>query len=451
MIFRGWRFYCALALTICQQALLAISTYFIALAGMKLESGNAREVLSCVSLFFLFALLSYVVSSLSSLIAVRASNEAWRSYTKQTLQLSTLSMQHASDKNKKSIAQWLGGEANSTISFACDFYLGLISVGLNIILTLLVFYLSIGWQITLAMAASLIISLCFVLPLRRKIESYAGDMQQQKLRALLSIEAAWGTAMFGSRKMRDEGFHELEKKTESYFGSLNQYVVLEQIIACCPIIISTAVVIWLIQYTGFLTLAVIGALVAILPRTLQVFGSVHSLSIYLSQFFLIRKKLVNLNLFASNLVTQRLEQAGSPDKFLLLDSISSIQINPQNFLYELQEGRVSGGRFTITGGNGVGKSSYLKVVRALVDDSILMTPETNFTDSIGKLSTGQARIKEIEAILSSPPPVVMLDEWDANLDEENFNKIDAALRHAASRIVIIEVRHKRINQDAAII
>lgn len=441
MIYRDWRFLSALGLTVLQQVLLALSTYYIAQAGLTLENGNVKAILLYVSLFFFFALLAYVVSSIATFFSTRASNQVWKKYSNTTLIKATEDLQYASEKNKKSVAQWLGGEASSTIAYACGFYLGLVSVSLNVVFTLLVFYISVGWQITLAMTASLALSLGLVMILRKEIEKSAGQMQSQKLSALLSIELAWNSAMFGSRNMRDEGFRGLNDKVNFYFGTVNKYVLLEQIIACAPIIISTVVIIVVLQYYDIFTLAVAGTVVAILPRSLQVFGSVHSLSIYLSQFYLVRTKVRNLDEFSYKLDINFVLYSSSLRGVTIRDASTSGKIEPDDFISQLQEQRISSGRYTVTGLNGSGKSSLLKIIKGSIDDSLLITPETSFMNLDGGLSTGQTKIRELENVLSLYPPVLMLDEWDANLDDDNFRKIDQVLELASNQVVVIEVRH----------
>lgn len=441
MIYRDWRFLFALGFTILQQVLLALSTYYIAQAGLTLEKGNVKAILLYVSLFFFLALLAYVVSSIATFFSTRASNEAWKKYSNTTLIKATEDLQYASEKNKKSVAQWLGGEASSTIAYACGFYLGLVSVSLNVIFTLLVFYMFVGWQITLAMTASLALSLGLVMILRKEIEKSAGQMQSQKLSALLSIELAWNSAMFGSRNMRDEGFHGLNYKVNSYFGTVNKYILLEQIIACAPIIMSTIVIIVVLQCYDIFTLAVAGTIVAILPRSLQVFGNVHSLSIYLSQFYLVRTKIRNLDEFSSKLDINLVLYSSSLRGVTIRDASTSDRVEPADFISQLQGRRISSGRYTVTGLNGSGKSSLLKLIKGSIDDSLLITPETSFMNLDRGLSTGQTKIRELENVLSLSPPVLMLDEWDANLDEDNFRRIDQVLELASNEVVIIEVRH----------
>lgn len=446
MIIRDRRFLSALALTFLQQVFLAISTYYIAQAGSGLEGRNISRILFHTSLFFAFALLAYAASSAATFSSTRATNHIWKNYVNSTLKASTQSLQYASDKNKKSISQWLNAEATSTISDACAFYIGLASASLNITLTLMVFYIALDWKITTAMAASLAISLISIMILRHEIEKSAKEMQHRRLGAFLSIELSWNSAMFGSRNMRDIGFRKLDEKIDLYFSEINKYVALEQAIACLPIIISTLAIIGLLQISDLFTLSTAGALVAILPRSLQMLGSVHSLSVYFSQFFLIRSKLRNLIGFHSKLERYHLMHEASLQGISACETATAQNISPAALLAKLHQGELLTGRFRVTGKNGSGKSSFLKIIKDTVADALLMTPETHFLEGTSALSTGQARIKEIENILSAPPPVLMLDEWDANLDDDNCRKMEQLLDDAAKQVVVIEVRHLRQGQ-----
>ncbi|MET1116597.1 MAG: hypothetical protein ABWY08_16820 [Comamonas sp.] len=440
MVCRNHHFLCALALTLAQQFLLALSTYSIAQAGAALAREDLDRVLHLVCLFFIYALAGYITSAMAAILTTRASNQIWKHYSTRLLSLSTTSLQYASDSNRKSIAQWLGGEAQSTIAHACDFHIDMVSVCLNIVFTLAVFYVAVGREMASAIAASLVISFAFAMALRRRIERTAGEMQQRRLAALLCIEPAWTAALFGTSKMRAIGFGRLAAKMQRYFAEVNRYALLEQIVACCPILISTMALWCVLQFTELFTASLAGALVAMLPRSLQVLGNVHALSVYLSQFFLVRARLRNLEGFCSGL--EKYEMHGM--------SLQAISIHdkekpwrPGELMEALQRRTLTCGRFIVTGANGSGKSTFVKIIKELVPDALLLSPEVHFLDCVSGLSTGQGRVKEIGNAISMDPSVLMLDEWDANLDGEHCARIDRVLEEAARRMVVVEVRHLR--------
>lgn len=441
MLLRDKRFLLALGFTLSQQLLLTLSTYYIALAGASLASGDIDRVLAHISRFFTFALLAYVSSSVATILSTRAANRIWKNYASATLRDATHSLQYASDRNRRSVAQWLGGEALPTIAHACEFYREMGSVALHIVLTLAVFYLAVGWEIASAITASLVLSLALVMVLRHRIERSAAAMQQRRLGALLSIEPAWTSAMFGCRKMRDAGLRAFDEKTHRYFHEINRFVLLEQMVACGPILISTMALVGMIQLTDLWTASLAGALVALLARSLQVFGNVHALSVHLGQFFLVGAKLRKLNGFASGLDPYAQMHEAPLQSVSVRDSFAQTEIAPHDLIEELQG--TKRGRFRVTGENGSGKSTLLKIIKDTVVDAILITPETHFLESSSALSTGQARTQEIENVLAISPPILLLDEWDANLDEDNRRKIDRLLDAASRRMVIVEVRHLR--------
>jgi len=225
-----------------------------------------------------------------------------------------------------------------------------------------------------------------------------------------------------------------------YFLQINRYVLLEQIVACFPIIFSTLAFLALLQFTDLFTVALAGALVAALPRSLQVLGNVHSLSIYLSQLFLVRTRMRNLEIFVDGLEKYEMRKTSLQAIFIYNNGK---RWHPCELIEALQQKNLPYGRFMVTGTNASGKSTFLKIIKDLVADSLLLTPEIHFLDFSSGLSTGQGQAKEIENSISMAPAVLMLDEWDANLDEGNCKRIDQLLQKASRQMLIIEVRHLR--------
>lgn len=104
------------------------------------------------------------------------------------------------------------------------------------------------------------------------------------------------------------------------------------------------------------------------------------------------------------------------------------------------------GRFTIRAPNGAGKSTFLHALKFKVGDGAFYLPA--HTDGLawkadleGK-STGQRMISHLAEIESLPNVThILLDEWDANLDDHNTAHFDSRLDAAARCKVIVEIRH----------
>jgi len=108
--------------------------------------------------------------------------------------------------------------------------------------------------------------------------------------------------------------------------------------------------------------------------------------------------------------------------------------------------RQTSGRFTIRAPNGAGKSTFLRTLKFKVGDGAFYLPA--HTDGLawkadleGK-SIGQRMISHLAEIEALPDVThILLDEWDANLDEHNTAHFDRRLDAAAESKVIVEIRH----------
>ncbi len=104
-------------------------------------------------------------------------------------------------------------------------------------------------------------------------------------------------------------------------------------------------------------------------------------------------------------------------------------------------------RIKIRGENGVGKTSMLLTVKDALQDGAFYLPAASALDLPGKTgggSTGQAKKDEIQAALRDlPPSLLLLDEWDANLDAENRRDINTLIGDAITKgFTVVEISHR---------
>lgn len=106
------------------------------------------------------------------------------------------------------------------------------------------------------------------------------------------------------------------------------------------------------------------------------------------------------------------------------------------------------GRYTLRGPNGSGKTTLLLGLKAADPDNTLYLPvsfeQLAWRSALDGLSSGE-RMMRVLAEVGEMPEVrcLLLDEWDANLDQGNIRRADAALAELAQRKVVVEVRHRR--------
>ncbi|WP_304552616.1 hypothetical protein [Pseudomonas citrulli] len=417
-----------------------MSTYFIALAGEALSSQRYSSIKAYIICFFAFALFAYLVSSAGELLRVRLQNATWKEYVIRTFLSMRKDISLSSSKNNKMTTSWLTGEAAGTIEHAAAFYIGMFSTYCNIILTLTVFYLTLGYWVSSALLTSLIISVLFVFMMRGKIDAYATSMQKTKLQALLEVEPLWHNCHFASSKMFELRRARYSEQSETYFRTTEKYVLLEQIIACLPICAAVLIIIAAL-YLPSESAVPLGVLVAVLPRTLQLFGSVHALSMYGSQFVIVRRKVDNLIQFTRSLERQDIASQINIENISITNVATCETYELVSFQKKLTKKQLEPGRYLIQGDNGSGKSSFLKLLKSLPKESVLISPDINFSEPHENLSTGQRQMKQILELLAQPVDIFLLDEWDANLDKFNREDLNAEIERIAAGKIVIEVRH----------
>lgn len=107
------------------------------------------------------------------------------------------------------------------------------------------------------------------------------------------------------------------------------------------------------------------------------------------------------------------------------------------------------GRWTVRGPNGAGKSSLLALLKRERGDEAFLLPADSVLD-IGGLdgresSTGQAKDASLQAaereVAAGKVRLLLLDEWNANLDTTLQRKHADILRRVSEHACVIEVLH----------
>lgn len=104
------------------------------------------------------------------------------------------------------------------------------------------------------------------------------------------------------------------------------------------------------------------------------------------------------------------------------------------------------GRFTLRGENGCGKSTALILMKNALAGNAFLLPTHNqltFASETNKYSTGESlRKRLLEIVDKVNVDVLLLDEWDANLDKDNQEILSALIDHLSEKKCVIEVRHR---------
>lgn len=113
---------------------------------------------------------------------------------------------------------------------------------------------------------------------------------------------------------------------------------------------------------------------------------------------------------------------------------------------ELLEYTNNPGRVTLRGENGAGKSTLLMLIKNSLSERAFFLPTQNqlsFLSIANQHSTGELLNKRLLEILDRVDvDVLLLDEWDANLDQENRKRLSHLIDQLSLKKCVIEVCHR---------
>jgi len=442
----------AVALVILQQISLALSTLYIARAGSSVATGSPDEAINYVLLFFATALGGFILSSFSAVCAEKSKNETLYRYYRKSENISNSSQLSNIRSMRSKFHNWLVGEAASTIDEFVSFFMMSVNSILNVSLTLIVFSTVFSIEVSLIISLQLLASIVLISMVRKSVSNLGSQLQKQKLESNQYVEIFWNSRFLMSPPMGKQITEDQYAKLSQFFNTRIKYKIWEQSVAAIPIILSVcSLLIYISLFQNWSTME-IGAAVAVLPRTLQLLGNAHTLTIIGTKFFEIRQKLLNLSKFLTAPQDVDLSKFARVDALSVTDLAKGTFIDPSQFLDDLRSGKTDRGRFLITGENGSGKSTFAKRAYLLSTKAILVDPTTNFAPESGEnLSTGNLFLGNLKKVLKESPSVLILDEWDANLDKSNTSIIDAKLNDFANDHLVLEIRHRvdQVTQTAA--
>lgn len=179
--------------------------------------------------------------------------------------------------------------------------------------------------------------------------------------------------------------------------------------------------------------------VVTLPRLFQILNTSQSLLSFLSDWSAQQGRFAVLSEFFVPPLQPDLE------KRLKLKLLHATFVEEPLTLNCLEMALAEPKRITIRGPNGAGKSSLLMLLKARLGDRAFYLPSHHrlrFETSEDPGSTGEAAYRALEELQRGDTSLILLlDEWDANLDDANRGRLCRIIDETAQTRVVVEVRH----------
>ena len=450
-----WAFGCFALLTF-QQLIEASATFWLVSMVKQITEGKGF----LLSLFlYLFSLsFPYIPGCIAYIIKISWKQEAQRFFIKAFVSSNRNQIGEWNNKSikeeKLSILTAEGPLALHTlIDYVFDLYSYVVSVLFNICALCIVVEPLFGVAYGVSM-----LTVAAVMKIKKRTQR---RLTQKALTARIdlcqSLLAAWDNVLLGN----SYNFKLWEDKTTQRLNRcLQKNVELERFDQVLAILISLVtsipslcVVVYYVYFnrsniadlTSFLVTLPI--LFTILSYTYQTLSLIFRWTMHRSKLFSIYKAIEPIQETPSSM-----EQKVKWPKIQITNSSlqeEKLSLRGPHGISSYQELLLSAskaGRLTLRGDNGAGKSTLLMLVKNVLSDRAFFLPTQNqltFVAQTNKHSTGESlKNRLLEIIEKVDTDVLLLDEWDANLDKENQERLSKLIDELAEKKCVIEVRHR---------
>jgi ABC-type multidrug transport system fused ATPase/permease subunit len=434
-----------------QQSVVAASTYFIIAAIRAATGGRYEESIHYAIAFATSLIVVFLPATMSIVWLQKWRLESFSRFVDAFIAANRGKTTWAHGREKKKYESWLTNESASVFETGThilfDLYQILFSTLLNVAVIAYVIDPRIAkWYIG-AGVALLLGNLAF----RRRISQSAVTMQNSRRNLSDTLLTAWENIFVGNvgnlriwKTQFSRRLHETKHDSVAYERTKN--IISGLTVTVALLIITAGNGAYLLANKGSVT-ALAGLLVT-LPRQLQIiqntfafFGCLLSWEGVRGQF---RELEVILSLSAK-------EKDLTP--YVSFNQISIWSRGHESKFKSLGETHdfvknVTKGRFTLRGKNGAGKSTMLSAIAESTGDKSFMLPSEYVNLAFDKTDlTSHSDGNRMLSLFSDPgnfedAKIILLDEWDANLDSANEARINSAIDKLAEDRIVIESRHR---------
>lgn len=431
-----------------EQGLVALSTYALIRA-----SGLAATDVAAASpwvLVFLFALSAPYVPGIFGRRELESGvQSAYRNFLSANFPADGEGIRRwARRDQRETFLASVTGEALGQLRQVAATVFDITAVLLNVTLNLAV--LGYHFHPVIAAAFALGTGVAFLIFRRMlpRIDAVSEEAQVSRTALFAKLQRSWDN-MFAAHAVHRGAFRmSLDADLGRHRTKAMDAVTLSELVSVgttfailTPVLVSVVVLLQMNPTAAFLA-----SMLATLPRQFQVMGNLQVFLSYMTA-------LTGISAQARQVLAQcRIEELRTED-FVNLDQLrlsfrreSEGEVVAALGAREMLAGRLPAkGRLVVRGPNGAGKSSLLLSLKGKLGDGAYYLPahsdfwvETENRTS----SSGEKILRTLEfAEKRGLPPVILLDEWDANLDAENRARIADRLEALAGAHLIVEVRH----------
>lgn len=420
-----------------QQLIIGLSTYFI--ANLAIDIAQNDNFLINLGGFVLSLIIVYIPAYFATIYLEKSKFDLLNNYVQKFImnffsKTALLNNKELKDQSTVFISQ----EGKSVIDDMLDFAFDGVALILNLLINILILGFFLDYKLLAAYIVGFLLVEFFIFYYQNKISKMSKISQKSRIYFIAILNKIWDNVIIFNKynigifnHIYKNNFNR-SKKYHIYSQSLNQLISSFGMILFMIPVLSLIVYLFIKHQNDYVFLSL---LVATLPRQIQLLQMGQALVFHQTNFSSIKARFIGLQNSLNVPDIDILSRIKFKEIFVNNMPLSSFDLNnlPKN------------GRMTIRGRNGVGKSSFLLYLKTLLSNGAFYLPVNHdlFFHQNNKKSTGQKLFAHLMEIRNnkSDVDVIILDEWDANLDDVNRNYLDELINELAKEKLVVEVRH----------
>ncbi len=442
-----------------QQLFEASATYWLVLVMAKITEG--ADFLPYLILYLCSIAFPYVPLCVAYIVKISWKQHAQRLFTDMFVAANRNRIADWSNKGiKEEKLSILTSEGPNTIHLFIDYIWDLYSYVLSVAFNVIALSVILEPRFSIAYLFSITCVIVVMKVKRRAQRQLTQKAMTARVDLCQSLLAAWDNVLLGN----DYNFNLWgEKTTQRLDRCFQRNVALERFDQLLAIFVTLmtaipslgVVVYYMLKHQH--SAAELSAFVVVLPILFMILSYTHQTLSLAFRWGMHRSKLNSIYKAIEGLKDPqaalerkvkwgRLTLTEMQPKASSEETVSLAYPQPINSQNDLLKYSDRSGRFTIRGENGCGKSTTLMLVKKALAKRAFFLPTHNhltFVSETDRYSTGESlKNRLIEILEKVDADVLLLDEWDANLDKENQEKLSELIDQLSVKKCVIEVRHR---------
>ncbi|TCM59377.1 hypothetical protein EC844_1449 [Acinetobacter calcoaceticus] len=431
----------SILMVIVHQSIIASSIYFLTETIYNFQNNFDYSVY--LASYLASMILPYIPGFISTIFLQKWINNIHKKFIFLFLSSNFIDSNNFNDNNlKDELNSIISRNSFMVINSSIHFYHDFLSLALNSILSVLVISFLLPKELVVGYLISSLISFILIFITKNKIEKISIKNEELFIKYGSILSKSHQNLSIGNKKNKTYLIEKIKCAGDEYYKQTikNQYIKQSiNFILAMIALLPTSYLIFHSTNSNTINSALIAAIIVNLTRIFNVLGSLNSLLSYIIEIPSTNGRLKVLFSFKKDNTNNSLK-------------ISDLYLNNKkyNSFNEILNkiSTKNNGRYTITGENGSGKSTFVHFLKSKIPNESVIIP-TNVNDlywsndlSFENLSTGQKIKMILKTNINSHEKYIILDEWDANLDYKNKMEINSLIDELSNNKVIIEVVHK---------